>query len=33
LPRGPWLAVPDPRLRVLRASPDAFLTVQIAISP
>jgi hypothetical protein len=33
LPRGPWLAVPDPRLRVLRASPDGFLTVRIAISP
>ncbi|MGX7680919.1 acVLRF1 family peptidyl-tRNA hydrolase [Jatrophihabitans sp. DSM 45814] len=33
LPRGPWLAVPDPRLKVLQATPDQFLTVQIAIHP
>jgi len=30
---GPRLAVPDPRLRVLQASPDQFLTVQITVYP
>jgi hypothetical protein len=30
---GPLLAVPDPRLRVLSASPEQFLAVQMAILP
>jgi hypothetical protein len=30
---GPLLAVPDPRLRVLQASPDQFLAVRIALAP
>jgi Actinobacteria/chloroflexi VLRF1 release factor len=30
---GPLLAVPDPRLRVLRATPDQFLAVQISVHP
>jgi hypothetical protein len=33
LPRGPFLAVADPRLRVLQASVDQFLTVQITLLP
>ncbi|CAN5456622.1 acVLRF1 family peptidyl-tRNA hydrolase [soil metagenome] len=33
LPRGPWLAVPDPRLKVLLATPAQFCTVRIAIHP
>ncbi len=33
LPRGPFLAVPDPRLKVLQATPEQFLTVQIAVHP
>jgi hypothetical protein len=31
--REPFLAVPDPRLRVLRATPEQFLAVRISIHP
>jgi hypothetical protein len=31
--RDPFLAVPDPRLRVLRATPDQFLAVAISLDP
>jgi hypothetical protein len=30
---GPWLAVPDPRLRVLQATPEQFLAVRIGLDP
>jgi hypothetical protein len=30
---GPWLAVPDPRLRVLAATPEQFLAVRIGLDP
>jgi hypothetical protein len=30
---GPWLAVKDPRLRVLEATPEQFLAVRIALDP
>jgi hypothetical protein len=30
---GPMLSVPDPRLRVLRATPDQFLAVRIRLDP
>ena len=30
---GPFLPVPDPRLRVLQATPEQFLTVRLAIYP
>jgi hypothetical protein len=30
---GPFLPVPDPRLRVLQATPEQFLTVRLAIHP
>lgn len=30
---GPWLAVPDPRLKVLQATPERFLAVEIALDP
>jgi hypothetical protein len=30
---GPLLAVPDPRLRVLQATPEQFLTVRISLVP
>ncbi len=33
LVREPWLNVPDPRLRVLRAAPEQFLAVRIALDP
>jgi hypothetical protein len=33
LPRGRFLPVPDPRLRVLQATPEQFLTLQIAVYP
>jgi hypothetical protein len=33
LPRGRFLAGPDPRLRVLQATPDQFLSVQIRLLP
>lgn len=33
LPRGPFLPVPDPRLKVLQATPEGFLVVRIAIHP
>ena len=30
---GPFLPVPDPRLRVLQATPEQFLTVRLAVHP
>jgi hypothetical protein len=30
---GPWLAGPDPRLKVLQQTPDRFLAVEIALVP
>lgn len=30
---GPWLAVKDPRLRVLQATPEQFLAVRISLDP
>ena len=33
LRREPFLAVPDPRLRVLRETPDRFLAVAISLDP
>ncbi len=33
LRRGPFLPVPDPRLKVLQATPDQFLTVTIHLVP
>jgi hypothetical protein len=30
---GPWLAVPDPRLKVLQATPQQFRVVSIALDP
>ncbi|HEY2043587.1 MAG TPA: acVLRF1 family peptidyl-tRNA hydrolase [Jatrophihabitans sp.] len=30
---APWLAVPDPRLKVLQATPEGFLAVRIAVYP
>jgi hypothetical protein len=30
---GPWLAVKDPRLRVLAATPEQFLSVRIRLDP
>jgi hypothetical protein len=33
LPRGRFLAVGDPRLRVLKATPDQFLSVRISLLP
>jgi len=30
---GPLLAVPDPRLRVLEATPEQFLAVRITLLP
>jgi hypothetical protein len=33
LRRGPFLSVPDPRLRVLQAAPEQFRAVQIALDP
>lgn len=32
-PSGPWLAVPDPKLRVLAATPEQFRAVRIALDP
>lgn len=33
LRRGPFLSVPDPRLRILQATPEQFRTVQITLDP
>jgi Actinobacteria/chloroflexi VLRF1 release factor len=33
LPRGPFLAVPDPRLRVLQRTPEQFRAVAIELDP
>ncbi len=33
LRRGPFLSVPDPRLRVLQATPDQFRAVQVTLEP
>jgi hypothetical protein len=33
LSRGPFLSVPDPRLRVLQATPDQFRAVQVTLEP
>ncbi|MGH3416469.1 MAG: Vms1/Ankzf1 family peptidyl-tRNA hydrolase, partial [Actinocrinis sp.] len=30
---GPLLAVPDPRLKVLQATPEQFLAVRITLTP
>ncbi len=30
---GPWLAVPDPRLRILQATPEQFRAVRISLDP
>ena len=30
---GPWLNVPDPRLRILLATPEQFLAVRVALHP
>ena len=30
---GPWLAGPDPRLKVLQETPSRFLAVEIALDP
>lgn len=32
-PTGPWLTVPDPRLRVLAATPEQFRAVRISLDP
>jgi hypothetical protein len=33
LRRGPFLDVPDPRLRILQATPDQFRAVQVTLEP
>jgi hypothetical protein len=32
-PTGPWLTVKDPRLKVLAATPEQFLTVRVRLDP